>query len=576
MKKRNLFISLLICLGTLAFNNVNAQESNTYDKVSVRGNSVDPIAAMLDSLVTINHVVRYNNLEANCFDPNTGISNANTPNFTDDVYRDRINSINSPIPLSYNKHVKGYIDLYASKKRGLTQRCMGLSNLYFPMYEEILDKNGIPLEFKYLSIVESALNPVAVSCVGATGLWQFMYTTGIIYDLKVNSFTDDRKDPRKATEAACAYFKDMYKIYGDWLLVIASYNCGAGNVNKAIRRSGGKKNFWEIMEYLPAETRGYVPAFIAVTYVMNYSREHNLYPIAPAYSYFEVDTVTVNRQVNFSELANSLDLPSDVVAFLNPIYKKNYIPGGNNYTLRLPTNKIALFLSKEEEIYLASTPANKPILPTIVRNMEEDLLANESDSKNDIGGKFETVTKKVKKTHTVKRGENISSIANRYNMTTAELKKSNRLKSTKLKAGQRLTVYTTVKTKVPVKVPSNVASKKDSSSPALAQASKKDITHSGSAAIASNSQNDSTENTAENAEVKSTDTTVTADNVEINKSSKEVQKAKYKYHLVVPGDTLWKIAKRYDGLTVKMIKDINNLHNANIKPGTRLKVIVNG
>jgi membrane-bound lytic murein transglycosylase D len=309
---------------------------------------------------------------------------------------------------------------------------------------------------------------------------------------------------------------------------------------------------------------------------MNYSREHNLYPIAPAYSYFEVDTVTVNRQVNFSELANTLDLPSDVVAFLNPIYKKNYIPGGNNYTLRLPTNKIALFLSKEEEIYLASTPANKPILPTIARRMEEDLLANESDSQNDIGVTFETVTKKVKKTHTVKRGENLSNIADRYNMTTAELKKANRLKSTRLNAGQRLTVYTTVKTKVPVKVPSNVATKKDSASPVVAQTSKKDTAHSGSIVIANNLQSDSTENTAANTEVKSTDTTVTADNVEIKKSTKQVQPAKYKYHLVVPGDTLWNIAKRYDGLTVEMIKDINNLHNANIKPGTRLKVIVNG
>lgn len=508
----------------------------------------DPIVSMLDSLVTLNNVIRYNSIETNCFDKNSGA--CVIPSFSDEVISQRMSAINSPIPLSCNKYVREFISLYAEKKRSLTQRVMGLSNFYFPLFEETLDKEGLPLEFKYLSVVESALNPVAVSRVGATGLWQFMYNTGTMYDLKVNSNTDERRDPIKATHAACKYFKDMYAIYGDWLLVIASYNCGPGNVNRAIKRSGGKTNFWEIMPYLPKETRGYVPAFIAVTYVMNYSREHNLYPVVPAYNFFQVDTIAVNRQVNFKVLSNQLDLPLDVISYLNPVYKKNIIPAKEDaaMTLRLPTNKIAQFISLEESIYASSAPAAMPVLQQRATAKDDDLMADATD------GNFEYSVKKVKKTHTVKRGETLSTIANRYDMTSAQLKKLNHLKSTKVARGQRLSVYTFVKVKSPVK--QNNVARVDT-----AKASKTD--------------------TSLTASVDENTDSVPASTVDSDKANKATQNGrnqsvekKFVYHVVQPGDTLWNIARRYDGVTVEQIRDMNNLRNSSIKVGTKLKLKV--
>lgn len=556
--KLNRKFRLLALTALLGFVQVApAQESREIVPANSTEETYDPIVDMLDSLVTLNHVVRYNQLEANCFDPNAVVPGS-VPSFSDREYTERINAIHSPIPLSYNRYVKEFIDLYAIRKRGLTQRAMGLSNLYFPLYEEILDKEGLPLEFKYLSIVESALNPIAVSRVGATGLWQFMYNTGVIYDLKVTSYTDDRRDPVKATHAACQYFKDMYAIYGDWLLVIAAYNCGAGNVNRAIKRSGGKTNFWEIMQYLPKETRGYVPAFIAVAYVMNYSREHNLYPVSPAYSYFEVDTVRVSRPVIFNVLARTLDLPIEVICYLNPIYKRKMIPDiGGDYVLRLPTNKMAQYMAQEEQIFAESLPPARPVMPVYNRYRDEENDDNSTvTASNDNGAtvRYETVTKRIKKTHTVRRGEHLSAIANKYDMTVAEVKKLNRLRSTSVRAGQKLSVYAYVKSKVAVKVPAaeNVAVKKDSGS--------KDT------ATMAQANNDTASRDSQQ---------VQASDDSSNDVAGNMAKPKFIYHVVQPGDTLWNIAKRYDGVTVEMIKDINNLRNADIKPGTKLKVIVN-
>ena len=533
--------------------------------------NITAISSMLDSLVTLNHVVRFNCLDANCFNSsmaNTGV----IPYFSDEEYTARMAKISCPIPLSYNRYVKDFIDLYAYRRRALTQRVMGLSNLYFPMYEEILDKEGLPLEFKYLSIIESALNPVAVSRVGATGLWQFMYSTGILYDLKVNSFTDDRRDPVKSTYAACKYFKDMYAIYGDWLLVIASYNCGAGNVNKAIKRSGGKKNFWEIMQYLPAETRSYVPAFIAVAYVMNYSREHNLYPITPAYSYFQVDTINVTKQVNFNVIASQIDLPLDVISFLNPIYKKNYIPDTEeSYTLRLPTNKIALYMAKEEQILALSTPPPKPVMQVIARvvvpadttSTDSTAIAVQTDSANTNNTvqvartEYKYVEKKVVKVHVVRKNESVASVASDYGMTVTELKRLNRLRSNNLQRGQRLSVNTTVRMKVPVEN-SSIASKPKTTS----------------------TNSNSTETSVNDTSLKTATTEIKSDSIADNSpqvnTSTPVKTPKYVYHLVQPGDTLWNIARRYNGVTIEMIKNINNLRSSELKVGTKLKVLVSG
>lgn len=547
--KLTLKLALLALMNTFMVSNVFAQAPREITNVtSAIEEEYDPISSLLDSLVTITNVVRYNQLDANCFDPNAVVPGA-IPVFSKEVYEQRMASIHSPIPLSYNAHVKGFIDMYAVKKRGLTQRVMGLSNLYFPIFEEALDREGLPLEFKYLSIVESALNPIAVSRVGATGIWQFMYNTGLQYNLKVNSYIDERRDPILATQAACQYFKDMYSIYGDWLLVIAAYNCGAGNVNKAIKRSGGKTNFWEIMNYLPSETKNYVPAFIAITYVMEFSREHNLYPVSPAYSYFEVDTVVVNHPVNFRTLASSLDLPLDVISYLNPIYKRGLIPDvGGNYVLRLPTNKMALYLLSQESIFAESVPPARPVM-----NSYKSRASVSEDDNEEITANYETQTKRVKKIHTVRRGESLGRIASNYDMTVAQVKKMNKLRSNTVRKGQRLAVYNWVKTKVPVPAASNaeLAVKKE-------QTSKEDSVQK-SETIA--------ENDVDSDKISE---------VEVATIEKTTPKPAFKYYIVQPGDTLWNIAKRYEGLTVEMIKDINNLSNTNIKPGTKLKVLVNG
>ena len=500
----------------------------------------DPIVSMLDSLVTLTHVVRFNNLGCNNFSDmvsNSGI----VPSFSDETYARRIAQISSPIPLSYNKYVKQYIQIYADKKRCLTQRMMGLSNFYFPMYEENLDREGLPLEFKYLSVVESALNPTAKSRVGATGLWQFMYNTGLVYNLKINSYIDERKDPVKATKAACQYFKEMYGIYHDWLLVIAAYNCGPGNVNRAIKRSGGKTNFWEIMPYLPKETRGYVPAFIAVTYVMNYAKEHNIMPVAPAYSFFEVDTIAVARPVNFNVLAQQLDLPYDVIEYLNPIYKRHFIPACEGATvLRLPVNKISQFLLMEQSIYAVSAPSVFPVLPLQL-------------AKNTIGDDGAYTSKRVKKTHVVRRGETIAGIADQYDVSASAIKKMNHIKGNSVKKGQRLQFYAWVKTKSSVKHVKPAINEIKDSSVAIVE---KETENSDDSIVTDSSQ----------LLIKKLNHGETA--------SKEIQKHKFVYHLVAPGDTLWNIAKRYDGVTVEQIKDINNLHDSHIKVGTKLKLIV--
>ena len=467
----------------------------------------DPISAMLDSLVTLNYVERLNFASAA---PGSNFQPHEVPSYSDEVYTSRISKIQSPIPLNFNQQVKEYIDLYALKKRGLTERVMGLAQLYFPMYEQVLDQNDLPLEFKYLSIVESALNPMAKSRVGATGLWQFMLQTGKMYNLKVNSYIDERRDPLKSTQAACDYFKNMYRIYNDWLLVIAAYNCGAGNVNKAIARSGGKMNFWEISPYLPRETRGYVPAFIAVTYLMNYAADHNLTAVPPVINFHEADTVMVDHQVSLRDISDVIDVPYDLLTYLNPVYKRGIIPESDEpQALRLPTNKINTYLASLDKIFV---PGN---MPTYTANAADVTPLNDY------------VTRTVKKYHIVKNGEHLYSIADKYNCSITDLKRWNKFRGTKVYKGQRLLVYVPGKAKV---------------------AGQADATPA-----------------KENSAVKTT----------AKISAKTSTNGKYIWHVVQKGDTLYGIAKRYGGLTIEDIKELNNLESNSLKPGTRLKLKVN-
>ena len=345
------------------------------------------------------------------------------PTFADSVYAERIDILRrqTTIELVYNKHVKSFIDVYAVQKRDHTCRILGLADIYFPMFEAALDKYNMPLELKYLAVVESALNPRAGSHAGAKGLWQFMYATGKTYKLNVTSLVDDRMDPVKATEAACQHLLDLYNKYDDWFLALAAYNSGAGNVNKAIRRAGGLKNYWAVWPFLPKETRGYVPAFIAVNYVMSFSQEHNLYPTDPGIMANGVDSVTVHQPLHFEQLNEMLNIPMADIKFFNPQYIKQIIPANAKtpMSLRLPEKYIDSFIVHEKEVY-------------------EFVTKKGIDKK-----KLEEEMKKVsdRSVHIVKSGENLGSIAKKYRVSVNQLKTWNKLKGTTIYPGQKLIVY---------------------------------------------------------------------------------------------------------------------------------------
>lgn len=337
---------------------------------------------------------------------------------SDSVYVDRLSRLNNIIELPYNSTVRNCIDLYADRRRNTVEYMLGLENFYFPMIEQALDENGLPLELKYLAVVESALNPVALSRVGASGLWQFMLTTGKQYGLEINSLVDERRDPLKATYAACEYFKDMYRIYGDWTLVIAAYNCGSGNVNKAIRRAGSS-DYWKIYPYLPRETRLYVPLFIAATYVMNYYANHQLRPVQTNLP-IAVDTVMVNQAVHFDQIANVLNIDKELIRVLNPQYKRDIIPGNSKpRALKLPALQAYAFVEKES---------------SIVNYRKDELFANRT-----YAGAAGSSKEKI--IHKVKKGETAVSIGNRYGVTAANIRKWNRLKSNRISTGRRIAVY---------------------------------------------------------------------------------------------------------------------------------------
>jgi len=345
------------------------------------------------------------------------------PVFDDSIYYLRIERLASQttIPLVFNAHVKRFIELYAVQRRKLTSRMLGLAHVYFPLFEEKLDKYNMPLELKYLAMIESALNPTAGSRVGAKGLWQFMYGTGKLYGLESNTLVEDRFDPLKATEAACRCMLDLYNKYKDWFLVLAAYNAGPGNVNKAIVRAGGIMNYWAIWPYLPRETQGYVPSFIAVNYVVNYAAEHNLYPLNPGLLMSGTDTVWVRDVLSFTQLSESIGVPMEDLKTFNPQYLKEIVPATDStpYVLRMPTQYALQFVEKEKEIYAYKT---------------QEMLDKEK------------VLKEVKEVsnrtvHTVKKGETLASIAKKYHISVSNLKKWNNLKKDTIKVGQRLTVY---------------------------------------------------------------------------------------------------------------------------------------
>lgn len=479
-----LIILVLIQFSSITANASNIESAGDTDRFKFQKD--DPILAQMDSLDVVNFFKRHSfTTDVNKLNI-YNYSKDSVPLFNDELYKQRLQKLDkmSPFSLDYNDDVRKYIELYAVKRRGTAMRMLGLAELYFPLFEEILSKYNMPLELKYLAIVESALNPIAKSKAGAMGLWQFMYGTGKMYGLQINSYIDERCDPIKSTETAARYLKYLYKYYNnDWQLALAAYNAGPGNVNKAIRRAGGQKSYWELREYLPKETGGYVPAFIAVNYIMNYYQEHNIYPIKPKYFYYELDSIYVKQYLTFKQISDYLKISVEELRVLNPAYIKDAIPESENgYPLFLPKILIGDFIANESTIYQKLLQEDHIEIPIVDTTTKAIIPSN---------------TKEIY--HTVLKGEWLSTIARKYNVTVQQIKDWNQLSSENLYVGQKLKI----------------------------------------AQQGSDKQETST---------KTTTTTTTT------KSNTETQ-----YYTVKSGDTLWGISQKYN-TTVDNLRKWNNLY----------------
>ena len=384
----------------------------------------------LDSLLNLYNAKMYLRPDESC-----NMRDVN-PFFEPEVYQDRLKRLPTVIEMPYNDIVQRFIERYATKLRRSVSLMLGASNFYMPLFEQALETYSLPLELKYLPVIESALNPTAVSRVGATGLWQFMITTGQQYGLKVNTLIDERRDPMKASYAAAHYLSDLYRIFGDWNLVIAAYNAGPDNINKAIRRAGGVKDYWQIYPYLPKETRGYVPAFIAANYIMTYYCEHNICPMTtrlPA----KTDTVMVDRNVHLEQIAAVCNIDIEQLRTLNPSYRRDIAPGATKLSaIRLPQTEVGKFIDMQDSIYAYNAEALFTKRATVEVNDNTPTYTRSSSSRS----KSKKRTSRRGKTVTIKSGQTLSEIAKRNGTTVAKLKKLNGLKGTNIRAGKKLRV----------------------------------------------------------------------------------------------------------------------------------------
>lgn len=524
MKKVQLFITALI----LIFNNISAQEPELMQNlVSDSVFSLETDSALIGKKIVDEDLSdmfssQIDSAASNWFlknafsgeSPEESFSEVYPTNIPDSVYIQRLEKTEQVIDLSYNPAVLSFIKMYTERKRDQVERMIGLSEYYFPMFEEILDKHDLPLELKYLSIIESALDPVATSRVGAMGLWQFMYGTGKFLGLEITSFVDERRDPVKSTEAAAQYLKYLYDVYNDWHLAIAAYNCGPGNVNKAIRRSGGKTNYWELYYLLPRETRGYVPLFIAATYMMNYYEEHNLKPQIPSMP-IDVDTIMVNNYLHFDQLTATLNIEKEHLQALNPMYRRGVIPASESkpYPVVLPFEKTFEFIEKDTAIFAYERN----------RFFPNNTLVNPVESgaghfvPSDVKGKTKIV-------YTVKAGDTVGGIAAKYRVRQGDLTSWNNIRKNIIRVGQKLAIY----------VPDKDKSKYD---------------NSGTASSTSKQTGNNVSATTETASVD------------------------YEIYTVRNGDNIWNISQRYAGITSDEIMELNKISNEKgLVVGQKLKI----
>jgi membrane-bound lytic murein transglycosylase D len=474
----------------------------------------------------------------------------------DSTYVQRLQSLQSAVGMSFNNTVKGFITMYTVRKPKLVAVMLGLANYYFPLFEESLAKYGLPMELKYLPIIESALNPAANSSASAVGLWQFMYSTGKMYKLEISTFVDERRDPIKATDAAVRYLRDLYNIYKDWHLVIAAYNCGPGNVNKAIKRCGNAKDYWKIYYRLPKETRGYVPAFIAANYVMNFYQSHNILPKSPDFPII-TDTLMVNDYLHFNQVSEVLGIPVEQIRSLNPQYRRDIIPASKErpYSLVIPQDEISAYLENESTIHDHRReeffPNNQIVNP-------QDNFARHSP---DVKGREKIY-------YTVKKGDNLGLIASWFRVRSSDLKYWNDIRKNFVKAGQKLAIY----------VPEGQGEhyekfNKKSFAEKQKSLSQKPVA-STAQKLASSTPTKSSSNTA--ATISSAKPIEQAENKRdvIGKNSSQSEKAEFVYYKVCKGDNFWTIAKKFPGVTNDDIMKLNNITKANnLKVGQILKIL---
>jgi membrane-bound lytic murein transglycosylase D len=443
--------------------------------------------------------------------------------FPDSVYIERLGKINTVIRLPYSNILKNFIHVYTDTKLESTEAILGLMDYYFPMIEDIFDSYGLPTELKYMAVIESALNPNAVSRVGATGMWQFLYSTGKNYGLTINSIVDERRDPVKATHAAARYLRDMYNIYHDWVLVIAAYNCGPGNVDKAIRRSGNRRDYWEIYYRLPRETRGYIPGFIAATYIITYYKDHNIQPL-PINIPLATDTIMVTKDIHLTQISEVMGIPLGEIRALNPQYKTGLVPGSSKpQPLTLPVSHVGDFIdlsdtirSHKSEIYL--NKANLTVNPTRSSYLPPDVKG------------------KTKIYYTVKDGDNLGFIAEWYRVGLTDLRYWNDIYSNTIRVGQNLAIFV---------------------DPSKADYYSKINTMS----------------FTEKQSISGTPVAVNQTFAQPSTASAVQSDSEYIMYTVQYGDTIWDIVKKFSNVTTAEVLALNNIPDpGKIQVGQKLKI----